>query len=343
MLRIGEFDIAPGESKQIQLPVAKLYTNADVSLPVHIFRSKKAGPTIFISAAVHGDELNGIEIIRRVLGHKRFKVIRGTVIAVPMVNVYGVINQSRYMPDRRDLNRSFPGSLKGSLAGRVANIFLNEIIKHCDFGIDLHTGAIHRSNLPQIRADLTDDDTKKLANAFGVSVVLNSPVIDGSLREAAHNAGSRVLLFEAGEALRFDEISIRYGVNGILNVLQHLGMIRKQRNKKQLVEPFVANSSAWVRASASGIVNNLVEMGDNVQKGQLLAEIYGPFGDVLNAVVANKGGIVIGKQNIPLAQEGEAMFHIANFEEDHSDIAEQIETAHELLSPSNDETNEGEQ
>ena len=148
------------------------------------------------------------------------------------------------MADRRDLIRSFPGLLKCSLAGRVANIFLNEIIKHCDFGIDLHTGAIHRSNLPQIRADLTDDDTKKLANAFGVSVVLNSPVIDGSLREAAYNAGSRVLLFEAGEALRFDEISIRYGVNGILNVLQHSGMIRKQRNIKQLVEPFVANRSA---------------------------------------------------------------------------------------------------
>ncbi|NVK26067.1 MAG: succinylglutamate desuccinylase/aspartoacylase family protein [Gammaproteobacteria bacterium] len=336
-LRIGNFDVAPGESKQIQLPVAKLYTNADVSVPVHIFRSKKAGPTIFISAAVHGDELNGIEIIRRLLKHKHFKVIRGTVIAVPMVNVYGVINQSRYMPDRRDLNRCFPGSVKGSLAGRLANTFLNEIIKHCDYGIDLHTGAIHRSNLPQIRADLSDDTTKELAEVFGVPVVLNSSVIEGSLREAANAAGTRVLLYEAGEALRFDEISIRSGVNGIINVLRHLKMIRQQRSKKQKIEPFIANSSAWTRASASGMVNSLVEMGDNVDKGQLLAEIHDPFGEVLANITATKSGIVIGKQNIPLAQEGEAMFHIANFEEDHNDVAEQIETAHELLLPDNEE------
>ena len=152
VLRIGEFDILPGEQRKIALPVAKLYTDADVSLPVHIIRAKKPGPIIFVSAAVHGDELNGIEIIRRLIHQKKFKIIKGTVIAVPMVNVYGVVNQSRYMPDRRDLNRCFPGSTKGSLAGRVAYIFLNEIVKHCDYGIDLHTGAIHRSNLPQIRA-----------------------------------------------------------------------------------------------------------------------------------------------------------------------------------------------
>ena len=332
-LKIGNFDIAPGESKQIELPVAKLYTNADVSLPVHIFRSKKAGPTIFISAAVHGDELNGIEIIRRLLKDKRFKVIRGTVIAVPMVNVYGVINQSRYMPDRRDLNRCFPGTAKGSLAGRVANIFVNEIIKHCDYGIDLHTGAIHRSNLPQIRADLSDEQTKEMASVFGVSVVLNSSVIEGSLREAAKNCNTKVLLYEAGEALRFDEISIRSGLQGVLNVLQHLNMIPKSRRRKHKIEPFVANSSAWVRASSSGVVNSLVEMGDNVQKGQRLAEIYNPYGELLSSVEATRGGIIIGKQNIPLAQEGEAMFHIANFDEDHSDIAVQIETAHELLLP----------
>ena len=263
-IKIGEFEIAPGESRQIELQVSKLYTNAPVSLPVHIFRSKKPGPVVFVSAAVHGDELNGIEIIRRLISQKNFKITCGTLIVVPMVNVYGVVTQSRYMPDRRDLNRSFPGSAKGSLAGRVAHIFMTEIIKHCDFGIDLHTGAIHRSNLPQIRADLSDVEVKELAEVFGVSVVLNSEVLEGSLRETAFASGTKVLLYEAGEALRFDELSIRAGLKGILNLLQHLKMIRKQTAKKRKVEPFIANNSSWTRANASGIVSNLVALGDHV-------------------------------------------------------------------------------
>ncbi|BCE01519.1 succinylglutamate desuccinylase/aspartoacylase family protein [Marinicellulosiphila megalodicopiae] len=333
VLRIGEFEIYPGEQRQIELPVAKLYTDADVSLPVYIIRAKKPGPTIFISAAVHGDELNGIEIIRRLIGQKNFKIIRGTVIAVPMVNVYGVVNQSRYMPDRRDLNRCFPGSAKGSLAGRVAHIFLNEIVKHCDYGIDLHTGAIHRSNLPQIRANINDDETQILAKAFGVSVILNSDVVDGSLREAAVKNDTKVLLYEAGEALRFDEFSIRSGIKGIENVLKHLGLMRKTASKKKLREPYIARSSGWHRANASGIVNNKVNLGDQITKGDVLAEIGSPYGEVIGEVVATRSGILIGRQNIPLVQEGEAMFHIAYFTEDDEEIAEHIEIAQDTLLP----------
>lgn len=334
-LKIGEFEILPGEQRKIELPVAKLYTDANVSLPVHIIRSKKPGPTIFVSAAVHGDELNGIEIIRRLIKQKKFKIIKGTVIAVPMVNVYGVVNQSRYMPDRRDLNRCFPGSAKGSLAGRVAYIFLNEIVKHCDYGIDLHTGAIHRSNLPQIRADMSDDETKELAEVFGVPVILNSNLVDGSLRESAVKNKTKILLYEAGEALRFDEFSIRAGMKGILNVLQHLGMARKSLSKKKKPAPFIANGSQWVRANASGIVHNIVNLGDQITKGQVLAEIGSPYGEVIDAVKATRSGILIGKQNIPLVQEGEAMFHIAYFSEDDEDIAEQIENVQEALLPEN--------
>ncbi|WP_159821209.1 succinylglutamate desuccinylase/aspartoacylase family protein [Colwellia sp. 20A7] len=334
-LKIGEFEILPGEQRKIELPVAKLYTDANVSLPVHIIRSKKPGPTIFVSAAVHGDELNGIEIIRRLIKQKKFKIIKGTVIAVPMVNVYGVVNQSRYMPDRRDLNRCFPGSAKGSLAGRVAYIFLNEIVKHCDYGIDLHTGAIHRSNLPQIRADMSDAETKELAEVFGVPVILNSNLVDGSLRESAVKNKTKILLYEAGEALRFDEFSIRAGMKGILNVLQHLGMTRKSLSKKKKPAPFIANGSQWVRANASGIVHNIVNLGDQITKGQVLAEIGSPYGEVIDAVKATRSGILIGKQNIPLVQEGEAMFHIAYFSEDDEDIAEQIENVQEALLPEN--------
>ncbi len=338
VLRIGDFEILPGEDRKIELPVAKLYTDTNVSLPVHIIRAKKAGPIIFISAAVHGDELNGIEIIRRLIKQKSFKLTKGTVIAVPMVNVYGVANQSRYMPDRRDLNRSFPGSPKGSLAGRVAHIFLNEIVKHCHYGIDLHTGAIHRSNLPQIRADMSDEETKELAEVFGVPVILNSNIVDGSLREAAVTHQTKVLLYEAGEALRFDEFSIRAGIKGVLNVLQHLGMMRKSRAKRKRIEPFVANGSQWVRANASGIVHNIANLGDKVVKGQKLAEVGSPYGDILGVVSANRSGIVIGKQNIPLVQEGDAMFHVAYFSVDDEDIIEQLGNVQEMLLP---EVNDG--
>lgn len=334
VLRVGDFSILPGEQRKIELPVAKLYTDANVSLPVHIIRAKKAGPTIFISAAVHGDELNGIEIIRRLINQKKFKITNGTVIAVPMVNVYGVVNQSRYMPDRRDLNRCFPGSAKGSLAGRVAHTFLNEIVKHCDYGIDLHTGAIHRSNLPQIRADMSDPETKELADVFGVPVILNSNLVDGSLRESAVKNETKILLYEAGEALRFDEFSIRAGMKGILNVLQHLGMTRKSlSSKRKKTTPFIANGSQWVRANASGIVHNIVNLGDQITKGQVLAEIGSPYGEVIDFVKATRAGILIGKQNIPLVQEGEAMFHIAYFSENDEKIAEHIETVQEQLLP----------
>lgn len=333
-LTIGGRDILPGSIQKIELPVAKLYTDANVSLPIQVFRGKKDGPTIFISAAVHGDELNGIEIIRRLISQKNFKVIRGTVIAVPMVNVYGVVNQSRYMPDRRDLNRSFPGSAKGSLAARVAHIFLKEIVKHCDYGIDLHTGAIHRSNLPQIRADLADEETKELALKFGVPVILNSGILDGSLRESAVNNNTRVLLYEAGEALRFDEFSIRAGMKGIVNVLQHLGVMRKTSTKKRLVEPYIADSSAWLRANASGFVNQKIKLGDKVSKNDVLAEIGSPYGEVIDTVQATRSGILIGMQNIPLVQEGEAMFHVAFFpEDDDGEIADHIEHVQEQLLP----------
>ncbi|TQF71353.1 succinylglutamate desuccinylase/aspartoacylase family protein [Pseudoalteromonas luteoviolacea] len=325
LLKIGEHDIAMGTTRKVDLPVAKLYTDAAVKLPVYIIRAKKPGPTLFVSAAIHGDELNGIEIIRRLINMKKFRLSAGTLIAVPMVNVYGVVNQSRYMPDRRDLNRSFPGSAKGSLAARVANIFLKEIVEHCDYGIDLHTGAVHRSNLPQIRANLMDEETLQLAKEFGVPVILNSEILEGSLREAAAQSGTKILLYEAGEALRFDEFSIRAGIKGIVNVLRHLKMMPKAKARKKHLSHFVAKSSGWLRASASGIAAHYFALGDMVKVGDVLADIGGPYGEQLGQVIAVRDGVIIGKQNIPLVQEGEAMYHIAFFDEEDTQITEQIE------------------
>lgn len=334
-LVIGGVTIPPGKTVQIEMPVVRLYTDTDICMPVHVIRSRKEGPTLFVSAAVHGDELNGIEIIRRLIRQKSLRLSCGSVIFVPMVNVYGVLNQSRYMPDRRDLNRCFPGSAKGSLAGIVANKFLNEIVKHCDYGIDLHTGAIHRSNLPQIRANLKDEETAELAEAFGVPVMLNSDLRDGSLRQSAVESGVKILLYEAGQALRFDELSIRAGIRGIQNVLEHLGMVQRKTRKRSAkrVTPFVANTSTWMRASASGIVNNLKNLGDQVQKGDELARIGDPFGNLFDTVRASRSGIIIGKQNIPLAQEGDAMFHIAYFAEEDQEIADNIEIMQDTLLP----------
>ncbi len=324
--------IKAGEKKRIEMSVAKLYTDTDVRIPVYIERGKKAGSIVFVSAAVHGDELNGIEIIRRLIQLKSLKVINGTLIMVPMVNVYGVLSQSRYTPDRRDLNRSFPGSSKGSLAGRVAQKFLDEIVKNCDYGIDLHTGAIHRSNLPQVRANLEDPETRELAEVFDVPVLLNATLRDGSLRQASVESNTRVLLYEAGEALRFDELSIRAGIRGVLNVLGHLGLVKRKLHRKALT-PYVANTSTWVRANSSGIVKILKNLGDQVEENTPLAEIGSPYGDIIDIVKANKSGIIIGTNNIPLAQEGDAMFHIAFFSEPDDEIAGNIEAMQETLIP----------
>jgi len=316
-------EIALGTNTEIHLPVAKLYSDTNISIPIQIFRSRKKGPTLFVSAAIHGDELNGIEIIRRLISKKKFKLSCGTLIAVPMVNVHGVLNQSRYMPDRRDLNRSFPGSPKGSMAGRVAHRFFSEIVKQCDYGIDLHTGAIHRSNYPQIRGNLNDLETLAMAKAFNAPVILNSDLRDGSLRQCANEENVKILVYEAGEALRFDELSIRAGLKGVLNVMRHLGMLRASK-KVHTTEPFVARKSSWLRASASGIVHNCFALGAHVQKGDVLAEIGDSFGSILDKVTALRDGVIIGIQNIPLVQEGDAMFHVASFSDD-SEVAENIE------------------
>jgi len=328
---IAGVSVARGESRRIELPVVHLYTDTEMAIPVYVHRGKKSGPTIFVCAAIHGDELNGVEIISRLINSRALRSLRGTLIAVPVVNVYGVLHQSRYLPDRRDLNRAFPGSAKGSLAARMAHVFLNEIVSKCDYGIDLHTGAIHRSNLPQIRANLDDEATRDMASAFGVPVLLNATLRDGSLRQAAADLGVRILLYEAGEALRFDEFCIRAGVKGVLNVLRHLGMLTAKRSKRG-IEPFVARRSGWARAGSSGIVNHRRHLGDHVRKGEILAGIADLYGNELDQVLADADGIIIGKQNIPLVQEGEAMYHIAYFHEPH-EVLENIELLQDTLLP----------
>ncbi len=314
-IEIGGKIFKPGESGRIDLPVGELYTHEPFYMPVQVIHGKRSGPTLFLSAAIHGDELNGIEIIRRVLALPMIRRLSGTLLAVPVVNVLGVFQQSRYLPDRRDLNRSFPGSPKGSLAARLAHLFMKEIVRHSTHGIDLHTGALHRSNLPQIRADLDHAETARLALAFGAPVALNASLRPGSLRDSAASMGIPILLYEAGEALRFDEVSIRVGVKGIISAMRELKMLAPRRaHNKPPPEPFVARSSSWVRAPGSGVFRAAVTLGSRVVKDQPLGTISDPFGDHDEEVTAGFSGIVIGRTNIPLVHEGEALFHIGRFE-----------------------------
>jgi predicted deacylase len=330
---IGGKAIPPRSRHMVELKLPPLYTHSPLTLPVHVVRGARDGPRLFVSAALHGDELNGTEIIRRLLRQPALKRLRGTLVAMPIVNIYGLIHHSRYLPDRRDLNRSFPGSVKGSLAARLAHLFMTEIVHKCSHGIDLHTGAIHRNNLPQIRANLDDPETARLAEAFGVPVLLNSTLRDGSLREAAAEQGIPMLLYEAGEALRFDEVSIRAGVKGVINVMRCLGMLPQSRSRhSKRMEPFVARSSTWVRASASGLFRKVSGPGNRVKRGEVLGLIDDPFGGGEFEVVATAGGIIIGCAEIPLVHEGEALFHIARFE-DVKEVAGHVESFQSRLAP----------
>jgi predicted deacylase len=332
---IGGQMVKPGTQHVIELPRPGLYINAPVSLQAHVFRGRLDGPKLFISAAVHGDELNGIEIIRRILSRPALRRLRGLLIALPIVNVYGVLNQSRYLPDRRDLNRSFPGNERGSLAARMADMFMKEVVGNCTHGIDFHTGAVHRTNLPQIRADISDRETEQMAQAFGVPVILNSSLRDGSLREAARGQGVRMLLYEAGEALRFDEISIRSGERGALNVMRALGMLPKRASTKRRAEPFVARSSSWVRAPDSGFFIREVREGTLIKSGMVLGEIVVPSADKKTPVVATFNGVVIGHAQLPLVHEGDALFHIARFE-DSAEVAGEVEAFRQEHEPNKD-------
>ena len=314
-LTLGGVEVAPGRREIIDLPITDLSTRTPMTMPVQVVNGRRDGPRLFVCAALHGDEINGVEIIRRLLRLSALKRLRGSLVAVPIVNVFGFITLSRYLPDRRDLNRSFPGSARGSLAARLARLFLGEVVGRCSHGIDLHTGAIHRDNYPQVRANLDDDgETERMARAFGVPVVINTGFRKGSLREAAHRRGVPVIVYEAGEALRFDEASIRAGVTGVVRVMRALGMLPPSKRRRQRPEPLVARSSAWLRAPASGVLRPAVALGHRVKQGDVLGVVGDPFGDNEVEVVAQAGGVVIGRSNLPLVHEGDALFHIVHVE-----------------------------
>lgn len=312
---IADVEIEAGERKTLTLPVPGQSIYTPLSMPVHVVHGKRTGPILFVCAAIHGDEINGIEIIRQLLKVKALSRLRGTLICVPVVNVYGFLNHTRYLPDRRDLNRSFPGARHGSLASRMARVFAKEIIDRSSHGIDLHTGANNRTNLPHVRSNLDDADCENLAVTFGTPIVINANLRDGSLRQYALEKGIPMLLYEAGESLRFDKFAIRAGLRGVLNVMRALDMLPARRKSEPIVPVVEARSSSWIRAPMTGLLRTSIQLGVRITEGETMGHIADAIGENETRVDAPFTGVVIGRNNLPVVTEGDALFHVARFED----------------------------
>lgn len=328
--RLGGVTVRAGTRATVQIAVPRLLNRAELAMSVKVVHGARPGPVLLLSAALHGDEVNGVEIILRLLNRISAKSLSGTVLAIPVVNVYGFITNSRYLPDRRDLNRSFPGSSSGSLASRLAQLFTDEILSHATHVVDLHTGGLHRSNLPQIRACLDDPRNRQLADAFGAPVVIDAKLREGSLRAAAVKRKMPMIVYETGEALRLDRNGVLVGVRGVMAVMHSLGMIQKAPPPPR-APSFRSQGSSWLRAPASGLFRSDCRLGQIVRTGQTLGVINDPLGDDKVPVVAPCDGIVIGRTNIPLVHQGDPLAHIAYADgpqppaSEMSDLREELE------------------
>ncbi|GMW03579.1 MAG: succinylglutamate desuccinylase [Candidatus Hydrogenedentota bacterium] len=306
---IGNTPVYGGQRQTIELPLPRLYTHNDITMPVRVVNGRPGPVRLFLTAAIHGDELNGVEVVRRVLEQVPPARLTGALVAVPVVNVYGLIQQSRYLPDRRDLNRSFPGSRRGALASQLAHLVMKEIVSKCTHGVDLHTGSLHRTNLPQIRADLEDETVRQCALAFRAPVMLLAASRDGSLRQAASEAGVATIVYEAGEPQRFNEDAIDAGVRGVLRLMTQLQMI-SDFNNGDVPESLELDRSNWIRASHSGIFHLKAALGDRIKKRAIMGVITDAFGDSSVNVRATHDAVVIGHTNNPLVHRGDAIVHL---------------------------------
>ena len=308
--KISGVRVALGETREIYLKVSESYLASSIQIPVTVIRGSKPGPTAFVLAALHGDEINGVDIVRRLIFDIDHENLSGTLIAVPVANIPGFLTQNRYLPYHRDLNRFFPGKLQGNNAERFASRLFNEIIRKCDFGIDLHTAAEGRLNLPHVRGDMTNPKVRKLARAFGATVLVSQSGVRGSLRRAATDAGVPTILFEAGETGRFSAKVSLAGLKGVLNVLSEMKMWPKHEQERP---PFqvIVKASDWIRTSKGGILDLQTRPGDLVYEGEIVGAILNPFGKTVTQVRAPWTGIVIGVTTAPLSNPGTGIAHVA--------------------------------
>lgn len=301
--------IKPGERVLTRLVVSRLPSGTVIDIPVYVFRSAVPGPTVLLMAGMHGDEVNGIEVIRRLIRRDLLRPLKGTIIAIPILNIYGFLNFSRDVPDGKDVNRSFPGNPRGSLASRVAHRFMREIMPLIDYGIDFHTGGAARSNMPQIRCLLHEDpETDALAAAFAAPFTLHAALRSGSLRETAMQLGKRIIVYETGESLRLDEPGIDLGIAGTFRVLHHLGMVAEASRPEH--PGIVCLRHTWLRAKFAGLFRSMVRNGDYIEKGQVYGSVADPYGERAVRLESPVAGYVIGLNHMPVVNQGDALVHV---------------------------------
>lgn len=308
--------VPPGTRKRCEVQVAQLFDQTQMTMPLEVVRGKEDGPILLITGAMHGDEINGCEIVKRILTHRDLlSKLKGTLVAVPIINVFGFNRNVRYLPDRRDLNRCFPGDKHGSLGAQIAHTLLQDIALKCTHVIDFHTGAIHRSNFPQVRASLDNGLFQEFAQAFNVPLILNSSLREGSMRKALNEHSIPNIVFEGGEALRYDESVIKVAINGTFSLMTHLGMLEAGAIKmhKLKEKPYIAQSSLWLRAPSSGSLRLTRRLGAHIKEGDLIGVISNPFGRNKSYIRAQHDGVIIGISNLPLVISGDALIHIAVF------------------------------
>jgi len=308
VLHIAGQPILPGEEVMIDLSFARLPSRTEIDIPILISRAKKPGPTLLLMAGLHGDEINGIEIVRRIRDQGFHQPKKGTVICIPLLNIFGFVHFSRTVPDGKDVNRSFPGAKNGSLASRVAYVLMNEVIPHIDYGIDFHTGGASRANIPQVRCNFENETSKELALAFDAPYMLHSKLIKGSLRHAAHKKGKSIIIYEGGESLRLNERAIQVGINGTRRLMKYLGMLKTQ--PKSPAKSIVIHKRKWIRARHAGLFHSMVKLGATVKKGEKLGYITDPIGDFEMFVKSPEHAHVIGLNNNPVVNQGDALLHL---------------------------------
>ncbi len=307
--KIGKHAVPLGRTKDIFLQVSQRYTGDPISLPIRVMRAHKPGPVVLVTAAVHGDEINGTGVIHELMFGQPLALTQGVLVLVPVINIFGFENQNRYMPDRRDLNRCFPGSEKGSLSSRVAHIIINQLIKHCDYGIDLHTAANSRTNFPNVRGDLSEPQVRRLAKAFGCELIVNSKGPVGSLRREATKVGCPTIILEAGEPCKIEPRVLEVGTRGVTNVLIDLGMLPGEPVRPAYQAR--VSKSLWIRSEVGGILRFHVTPGEPVAAGQPVATNASVFGKEQNVLVSPVDGIILGMTTLPTVKPGEPVCHVA--------------------------------
>lgn len=305
-------EIKPGTRNELNLDVAKLHTTTPILVPVIVERAHEDGPTVLLMAGLHGDEINGIEIIRRIIRKGFNKPTKGTIICLPVFNIFGFLNIKRELPDGRDLNRNFPGNIKGSLASQFAFHFMKEIAPHVDYVIDFHTGAAHRNNHPQIRVVMDDKESVELAEIFNPPFILHSSYISKTIRESINKLNKKMLLFEGGKTNHIEESIVEEGINGVKRFLMHLDMRSFKIDISKDRKPIYLDKSKWLRSPNSGMFHALVKNGTKVKKGDLIGMVMDPFGNFERKIKSTIDGYVICLNESPVVYRGDAVFHLAH-------------------------------